>query len=192
MRDIDRDRDRKKERNGIRCKQTPNRKTTMTTIMAEKREREKYIKKNQLCMSNIERKDMRIDRLVISFISKNNHINKAREDAILSSSLLFSLYLSLSLNSGTTETASRCPHCRSLTTFFFFYSSVYMLTIHVCVLTHTYNRKEERERERETKATEKKLLINIKKNVHELHIERSCVYVYARLRCSNWDVSNIV
>jgi hypothetical protein len=62
----------------------------------EERKREIHIKKNQLCMSNTERKDIKVEWLVISYISKNNHINKAREDAILTLSLLFSLYLSLS------------------------------------------------------------------------------------------------
>jgi hypothetical protein len=60
-----RDRDREKERNGERCKQTANHKTTVMT-MAEKREREKYTKKNHLCMNNTEQNDMNVERLVIS------------------------------------------------------------------------------------------------------------------------------
>ncbi len=127
--------------------------------MAEKkrkREKYKYTEKNQLCMSKIERKKIKVEWLVISCISKNNNINKAEEAAILTSSQLFSFTLILS------PLVMLKPQVVVLIVvlllFFFFYSSLYMLTMHVCMLTHTYKRKEEREREREreTKATEKK------------------------------------
>jgi hypothetical protein len=99
-------------------------------------------------MSNKEKRNINVEWLVISCISKNNNINNVEEVAILTSSQLFSLSLSHSSTSGNAETASRCPHCRPLTIFFFFYSSVYTLTMHVCMLTHTYKRKEGREKER--------------------------------------------
>jgi len=91
--------------------------------VAEKREKKKrniykYNMNNQLCMSNIERKNREVDCLLTSCISKNNNVNKAEEESILISSQLFSLFLSHSITTGNAETTSRCPHCRPLTIFF--------------------------------------------------------------------------
>jgi hypothetical protein len=68
-------------------------------------------------MSNTERKDMKVERLVISCISKSNNINKTNERCCINViSTVFSPFFSTAPRNA--ETTSRCPHCRSSTIFF--------------------------------------------------------------------------
>lgn len=88
---------------------------------------------------------------VISCISKNNNIYKMKEDAVLTSSRLHSLVLSIGASKA--QPSSRCPHCRPLGIFFLLLS---LSPRWLGVRAHIHTRRTEKK-----KRNRKKLLINI-------------------------------